>query len=285
MGCSTEAPKTDLTEIPERIVSMAPSVTESIYAAGGVERLVGLTRFCTYPKEIMDLPRIGGFTDTNYEYLYKLEPDLAILQKEHYAAPERLDQLGIAYLEIDTSTIPMIYESIRKLGQAFGTEDIAEASIQSLQERVLEITAKTKNSPKRKVLISIGRNMGTGGLTDVYVAGSSTLYSEILELIGAVNVYEGSLQYAKISTEGIMHLNPDVIIDLIPDLQTSLKLTHEQVIAEWQTLGSVSAVQNGEVHVYDGDYVTIPGPRFILVMEDIARAVYPEHFTERTIDD
>ena len=103
-----------------------------------------------------------------------------------------------------------------------------------------------------------------------------------LDLIGAESVYTGSLSYARLSSESIMRLDPDVIIDLIPDLGTSRKLNHKQVQREWNELENVSAVKNGEVHVFDDDYVCIPGPRFILLLENIARAVYPDHLKEKS---
>ncbi|MEE9367604.1 MAG: helical backbone metal receptor [Pontiella sp.] len=262
---------------------MAPSITECIFAIGAGDRVVGVTKFCNFPDAAVSLPKIGGYTDANYEMIYTLKPDVAIMLHEHYAAAERLGALGIPHIKVDTSTIPAIFETLRTLGTVFHTEDVAEMEIERLQQRISEIQTITKDAPKRKVLVSIGRNMGSGGLTDVYVAGILTLYNEMLELIGAENVYSGSMEYAKLSHEAIMRLDPDVIIDLIPDLETSLNLKPNEVRQEWNILKNVTAVKNGEVHVFGGDYVCIPGPRFVLTFENIARAIYPEYFrTDKT---
>lgn len=276
LGCSKQPMRIEKQDAPARIVSMAPSATETIYAAGGGHRLVGLTRFCVYPDELMHLPRIGGLTDTNYEYLFRLQPDLAVIQKEHHAAPERLDQLGIAHLSIDTSSIAEIYESIVQLGDILQTSESAQTAVAGLQSQVSLIVSQTKGAPQRRVLISVSRDSGSGRLSDVYIAGSNTIYNEILSLIGAVNVYSGQLEYPKLSVEGIIRLNPDVIIDL----QASTQLAEEKILADWHLLGDVSAVQEGEVYILDSDYVTIPGPRFIHLMKDIAKAIYPKHIGE-----
>lgn len=279
-SCGKAPQPQPLPEKAERVVSMAPSITEAVFAIGGGDRIVGVTTFCNYPSQANQLPRIGGYADPNYEMIYTLKPDLAILLNEHYAAGKRLAALGIPYIKIDTSTIPDIFETLRTLGTIFHTEEEAAQEIERLQQRIDEIKARTAGTAKRRVLVSIGRNMGSGGLTDVYVAGKHTLYNEMLELLGAENVYAGSMEYARLSHEGIMRLQPDVIIDLIPDLESALNMNAEAVRHEWDILKNVAAVKNGEVHVFGGDYVCVPGPRFILTFENIARAVYPECFKE-----
>jgi len=270
-------------EVPgtvQRVVSMAPSITECIYAIGGGDRVVGVTTFCNYPAEADALPKIGGYTDANFERVYALKPDLAILPTEHYAITERLNALGIPSLKVDTSTIPAIFQTMETLGEVFQTQKTAAATIDQLKQRIENIKTRTADQPARRVLVSIGRNMGTGGVSDVYVAGHSTLYNEMLESIGATNVYSGEMEYARISHEGIMRLQPDVIIDLIPDLESARNVNIEEVRNEWNILQNVPAVKNGEVHVFGGDYVCVPGPRFVLTFENIARAVYPDCFNE-----
>ncbi|MGD9419747.1 MAG: ABC transporter substrate-binding protein [Verrucomicrobiota bacterium JB025] len=267
-------------EAPDRIVSMAPSITECVFAAGGGERLVGVTSFCNYPPEAAELPRIGGYSDANFERIYGMQPDLAILLEEHVDAGRRLESLGIRWMKVDTARIGGILATVEELGGVFGTEEVAAAEVARLQGVVDGVRAKAAGVEPKRVLVSIGRNMGTGGLTDVYVAGGNTIYQEMLEVMGAENVYGGSMEYAKMSRESIMRLNPDVIIDLIPDLETTGKLKREDVVREWDVLKEVEAVKQGRVHVLGNDYVCIPGPRFALTLRDIAAAVYPEVFEE-----
>lgn len=277
-SCAKRERINELPKNPQRIVSMAPSLTECVYAAGGIDHIVGVTKFCIYPEQVTKLPQVGGFSDANFEAVYRLKPDLVIILDKTFSAPERLESLDIPYVELDTSTIQKIYESIRFLGTLFQTESQSKSAIRELKQQVQSIAEATENAPSRKVLISIGRSMGTGGLRDVYAAGKNTLYDELLELLGSENAYKGNLKYAKLSNESIMRLNPDVIIDLVPDLGTSVNLTREEVQREWNALKHVSAVRNGEVYIFAEDYVTVPGPRFVLVFKDIAQAIYPKIF-------
>jgi iron complex transport system substrate-binding protein len=278
-GCGPPPEPVPVPEKIERIVSMAPSLTECLYAVGAGGRMVGATAYCNYPEEACALPRIGGYTDANYEKIYVLRPDLVVLLDEHYMAADRLDALGIPHVLLDTSTIPDIFNTLDTLGRLLDTEETATQVVADLRRRIRSIQEKTATAPRRRnVLVSIGRNMGSGELTDVYVAGRKTLYNEMLETIGAHNVYEGNLEYARISHEAIMQLAPDAIIDLIPDLESSSSMSVEDVRKEWNILEGVPAVENGQVYVFGNDYVCVPGPRFIRVLEDMARAVYPERF-------
>ncbi|MEN7973172.1 MAG: helical backbone metal receptor [Verrucomicrobiota bacterium] len=280
-GCGKQPTTLEAPENVRRVVSLAPSITECIFAAGGGDRLVGVTSYCNYPAEANALPKIGGYADANYEAIYTLKPDLVIILDEHFAAAERLAALGIPHLRVDTTAIPGILQTLETLGEVFQTRETAEETIARLKEHIAAIKEHTAGEPPRRVLVSIGRNMGTGGLSDVYVAGSQTLYNEILDQLGAQNVYTGNMEYARISFEGIMRLDPDVIIDLIPDLETAQNLNIEKVRNEWNSLANVAAVKNREVHVFGGDYVCVPGPRFALIFEDIARAVYPSCFEKK----
>ena len=280
-ACGKPAEPLPMPKHVNRIVSMAPSLTECLFAIGAGDRVVGDTTFCTYPPEAAELPKIGGYTDANYEKLYTLKPDMVVLLDEHVAAVERLRALGIPCARLDTSTMPSILNTLQTLGNLLDEQEKSQAIVAEIQERMSEIRKRTAHAPQRRVLISIGRNMGTGTLSDIYVVGRNTLYHEMLETIGAENVYTGSLEYAHMSQEGIMRLAPDVVIDLIPDLGTSVQMTVEEVRAQWNALENIPAVKSGQVYVCDDDYVCVPGPRFILVFEDIARAVYPECFEEK----
>lgn len=277
-GCGKAPEKRPIPSKIDRVVSMAPSLTECLFAIDAGEKVVGVTTFCTFPEEAKALPRIGGYNDANYEMIYTLKPDLAVMLDVHVTAAERLTELGIAHVQLSTSTIPDILNTLSTLGTLLHKEQAATDTIDAINKRIGEIRQITQDTPKRKVLISIGRNMGTGGLSDVYVAGKNTMYNEMLDIIGAENVYSGKLDYACMSREAIMQLAPDVIIDLVPDLKASRKMTPEEVSSEWDILNHIPAVKNGRVHVLDKEYICIPGPRFIKTLEDITRVVYPESF-------
>ncbi|MCA1809076.1 MAG: helical backbone metal receptor, partial [Lentisphaerae bacterium] len=209
----------------QRIVSMAPSITELLFALDCGTRVVGVTSYCLYPGAAAQLPRVGGYYDVNYERILSLRPDLVLLPVEHVEAERHLRALGLSCRMIDTATIPAIFKAIDDIAAICGAEAAAAELTQNMQRRMNQITGRTRGRPPRKVLISIGRNMGSGGLSDVYLAGSGTMYDELLTMLGASNVFQGNLPYAQISQEAILRMNPDVIIDLAPELDRSTTLT------------------------------------------------------------
>ena len=137
------------------------------------------------------------------------------------------------------------------------------------------IRSKTRGLPSPRVMVSIGRNMGSGTLNDVYISGKEGFYDEMLELLGAVNAYEGGVAFPVVSGEGIIRMNPEVIIDMVPDMEQN-DWDPETVYGEWNVLSRVDAVKNRRVYVFGEDYVVVPGPRFISIMEKMARAIYPD---------
>jgi iron complex transport system substrate-binding protein len=118
--------------------------------------------------------------------------------------------------------------------------------------------------------------MGSGGIKEVYVAGRDGFYDRIIELAGGTNAYAREVpRYPQVSVEGLLGLAPDVIVDLVPDMAEK-NLTRRQVRAEWEVLTELEAVRNRRVHILTGDYVEVPGPRFVKLLEDVARVVHPE---------
>jgi iron complex transport system substrate-binding protein len=273
-ACSPQPAQHPLPTNPQRIISLAPSITESLCTVGATSNLIGITTFCNYPPAITHLPRIGGYTDTNYERILSLRPDLVVALDEHAVACKRFDELAIPYIQIDTSSIGALTNSLIQLGEATGHPEQAKQAVNQLQQEIASIQRKTALLPKRRVLISIGRNMGTGGLSDVYLAGPGTLYDELLSLCNAENVYSGKVDYARISKEGLQRMNPEIIIDLVPDLDQSKSLTKEQVRSDWFSLKEVTAIQHDAVYLFGGDYVCIPGPRIVQLLRDIAAAIH-----------
>jgi len=253
-----------------RIVSLSPSTTEILFELGLGDRVVGVTRFCQYPPEARTKPQVGGYLDANYEAIASLRPDVVFILPEYETIRSYLDGFGIHSVTVNNKTIPDILQGIELIGKTCRTEERARQLIIDIRRRMDEIQAKVRDHRTPRVLISVMRNIGTGSLEEVYAAGPHTYYSEILALAGAINVLEGeSAAYPLLSAEGIIHLNPEYIFDIITgmDLQG---FSTEQIQKEWQP------VRNQHVVTLAADYTVIPGPRFILLLEDIARIVHPE---------
>jgi len=258
-----------------RIISMAPSITETLFALNLADKVAGVTRYCDYPPEAESKPQVGGLLDPNYEAIVALEPDLAILLTIHHEAESRLKNLGISTLVVEHRTLDGILESFRLIGEACRASDAAEALVTESERRMERVRSRTADLDRPRVLISSARELGSGRIGTVYAAGKGQWYDNLIEAAGATNVFEdGALQFPAISKEGLLRLDPDVVIEMAPDLAEA-SFTREDIIAEWATLPDLTAVKTGRVYVLGGDYVPVPGPRFVQTLEDMAKVLHP----------
>lgn len=264
-GCGRPGEQPAPNGVPKRIVSMAPNITETVYALGLGDRLVGATTFCLYPPAAQKTPRIGGYGQFNYEAIVSLSPDLVILHEEYEADKTRLEGLGIPYLETGSYFISDILETIRSIGTACGAEQQAHELIQRLNNRIAGLCHDTANQPR--VLITFGGNADSD-IGQIHAFGTECIHNELLEIAGGNNVLEGKLPYSILSKEALLRLNPDIIIVLAPELETP-----EKEVEQWQKLEAIEAVKNNRIHVLTGDYTCIPGPRFIQTLEDFSRII------------
>ncbi len=260
----------------DRIVSLAPSLTETAFALDMGDRLVGVTRFCDYPPEAKSKKVVGGYVDPNYEVLSALKPDMALLLEHHAPVQKRLDALGIKSHVMTSESIEGLTNSIRSLGIACGVQQRAEALASSMEKRIEAVKAKTSGRNRPKVLMSVGRSMGSESITDIYAAGKGSLFDELITAAGGENAFKGNMGgYARMSIEGVLELNPDVIVDLIVDLDMK-GIAEEDVVKQWNVAARTSAVAKGRVHVLSSDYVVIPGPRIVLLVEELMGLFHPE---------
>lgn len=260
----------------QRIISLSPNITDILFALGLGDRIVGVTRFCNYPPEAKDKMQVGGYLDPNYEAIVSLKPDVVVLLPESEQAKNFLSALKIKYLVVSNKTVSDIISSIEYLGKQFQSEQQAENILESIRWKIEQIKAKTKDKARPKVMIVIERSMGTGVIEDVYAAGRNTFYDELLDIAGGINAYQDEkIAYPILSAEGIIHLNPDSIIELVPQLEQT-GLQQSLLTKDWQSLPQINAVKNDRIKIISQDYAVVPGPRFILFLQDLARMIHPE---------
>jgi iron complex transport system substrate-binding protein len=278
-----------------RIVSMAPSVTEMLYSLGLDDRLVGVTRFCKYPPQAQSLPKVGGFLDPNYEAIIAARPDLVILLQEHERSLPELRKLNLNTVVLCHKNIEGIIDSVRAIGRLCGAEARGRRLADDIQSRLDRIRSKTASAKRPRVMIAIDRLQGSGGVVDVYIAGADGFFSKMIELAGGQNVYrQGVATFPVVSAESIMRMDPEVIVDLVSGLDAARNTPSSPSLADlfaeggapnegsaaglsdWQSLATVEAVKQHRVYAFDRDYATVPGPRFIRFLEDLARLLHPE---------
>ena len=279
LGCGPGAPPSPEASpapgaaAPRRIVSLAPSITEMLFDLGLGDRVVGVTSFCDYPPEAADRPHVGGLLDPNPEAILALEPDLVVLFDHHAVARRALETLGIPLLVVQGDTLEQVLEAMLRLAERGGCAERGLERVAALRRRIEAVAAMPAPQPPPRVLVSIGRTLGGGRLQEAYVAGNDGFFSELIRLAGGRNACPSStIRFPLVSPEGILEMRPEVIIELAADLER-LGLAAEDVLREWSSLSDVPAVAHGRVHVFTEDYVTVPGPRLVLLLEKMAAAV------------
>ncbi|MDP2982038.1 MAG: helical backbone metal receptor [Candidatus Latescibacter sp.] len=257
-----------------RIISLAPSITETLFALGLGDRVIGVTKFCKYPPEAREKAQVGGFFDPNYEAVVTLKPDLVILLPEHEQARKYLENLGIATLVVHNRVIGEILDTITVIGKTCGAEKEAERIVRDIESRKGAVQKKTAGRERRRVIVAVGRT--AGALDQVFIAGPNTFYDELIALAGGTNAYRGyPIPYPEVSGEGMLRLDPEIILDLLPELAEQ---GHSEAAArsDWNKIHELSAVKNRKVYILTADYAVIPGPRFIQTLEEMARIIHPE---------
>ncbi len=259
-----------------RIISMAPSVTETLFALGLGEQVVGVTRYCKYPPQVSELPSVGGYFDPNYEQMISLKPSLVVLLPGHDEHRQRLVDLKFATLEANQESVPEILGSIETLAAACGVAQRGQELKAELQARQVKIEEATRGLPRPGVLIVVDREMGAGQIRDLYVAGRGTFYDDLLSTAGGSNVYDGKLiQYPTLSLEGLLRVNPQVIVEIVPQLGER-GFTAEQIRKDWEAVPSLNAVREDRIFILSESYAAVPGPRYIELLAALARSIHPD---------
>ena len=246
-----------------RIISLAPSITETLFFVGAGDQVIGVSRFCQYPKEAQKKEKIGGYLDINYEKIIQLKPDLVLCLDTDKTVQKEFKKLNIPVTAITQTTLEEIKESILTIGKLTGHEREAKNKLKEIEKNIKQKHLASKNS----VLLIVGRS--TGNLNQIYVAGNKGFYNEIISLSGATNAFSSKIKipYPVINMESLLTLNPDIIIELIDNRGT--KKTIKQKRKDWKTLPSLKAVKNNHIYYLQKDYSTIPGPRIFKLVKDI----------------
>ncbi len=273
---------------PSRIVSLSPVGTEILFDLEQGDRIVGVTEFCDYPPEAKLKPRAGGFTEVNLESLVAMGADLLVLQDIHRQelAP-KVEALGIPSYILSQESTEDICKGILDLGKLCGVEERAEARVAEIRDRLDAVVSRLQGLPRPRVLLSVSRELSLDHLETLYIAGpSGNFYNELLQMAGGINaVEEGSLSYMKISQEGVMKIDPEVIFDLVGDRtyyhapsveDLDTVFDERNLMAPWLRLSAVEAVRDGRVHVLQGTVFLRPGPRIPQIVEAFARCLHPQ---------
>jgi iron complex transport system substrate-binding protein len=201
-------------ETPQRIVSLAPVLTEMIFELELGERLVGRTSYCRIPEGYGDIREVGGYLDTSIETVFSLKPDIIIALKGASLTPDKIRALGLTVHEFSNESVKDIEEAVAELGRIFDRSSLAEEKISIARNEML----RQKKSLEKLQLHDTGYVLlldeGSGQRKLFYAASSSSFYGDILSQFGLENLLRASMPYAPVSMEGVLGLNPDIIFVL-----------------------------------------------------------------------
>ena len=263
---------------PWRIISLAPSITEILYAMGVEKRLVANTRWCLYPAPARELPKIGTLDRPNSELMIQLRPDLVlgtILTRPNIYY--QLEEAGLTAIAFAHRDLESVLNDIKSIGKLLGVPGPALKlllKIETRRERILAALSAQQSMPLRRVLLLYD-------LKDLSSAGSGSWPGDMIELCHAVNIASGARSpWPRLSLEGAIAADPEVILLAVDSGERSMSEARADIagLSSDSMWRNVNAVKNGRVAIIDKELLAIPGPRMMDALEEMARAIHPEAF-------
>ena len=257
---------------PQRIISLAPSATETLFALGLGPQVTGVTTYCAWPEEVKNKPKVAEFSQLNLEAIVRSKPDLAVVPADKPDVCTMIDKLGIPVVTLSTHSIAEYVDDVLALGRAVGRAAEAEAMAAAFRRELEAAQKRAEGKRKPRVLFAVMRGQeGLDHITEFTAVGVDGFYTDLLELAGGENVYTGRLTFPKLSREAVIFLNPDVIVDIMGPFDKP-----DSVLKQWQSVPSVRAVREGRILLLSDLEDTVPGPRSVVTLSRLARAFYPD---------
>lgn len=258
---------------PRRVVALAPSITEIVFALEQQHRLKGASRFSDYPPQALDLPKVGSYVHLDVERIVALQPDVCIGIKDGnpLTAVKQLEALGIPFFAVDPVDLDTVMDSILAIGDLLEASDKARSIVGEMRRRVQAVRQKTSQvRHKPGVFFQIG-------ISPIVSVGTATFIHELITLAGGTNVAAGANPYPRFSKEQVISLAPDVLI--ISSMARAA--VFEEVKAQWLQWPAIPAVRNHAVHIAPTNIFDRPTPRLVDGLEQMARYIHPQLFKEQ----
>jgi iron complex transport system substrate-binding protein len=248
------------------VIALAPNLSETLFALGLGDRVVGVGDYSTWPPEVTKLPKLGGLFNPNLEKIVSLKPDLAVLVPSEGDLAQKLKGLGVDSITLSNETLGDIERSFHLLADRCGVPEAGDRLAAEWREGLKP--DPLPGSPK--ILLSAGRPVGR--LADLVVAGPGTYFEELLANLGAVNAFaDAPIRYPEVGMEDVIARAPDIIIEVRAEAVPPE--VERQLIGDWNALPRIPAVRNGRIVVIDGDYAVVPGPRIPQLYRELRAAL------------
>ncbi len=264
-----------LSRPPQRIVSMAPSITEILFAVGAGDEVVGVTEYCDYPNDAQSRTKVGGFANPSLEKIVSLKSSLVLAARHNpMTVIDGLRQLQVPVFALNPSSLDEVLDAIGIVGRLTGHTLESDSLISDLGGRVRKIEAVVRDrSEKPRVL---------WGKIDAptYTAGPGSFIGNLIDIAGGDNVAsDAGVAWPLFGLEAIVAKNPDVIITSTGSPEKIPEII--QKMSETEGWREVTAIKRKAVIFVDLNLIGRPGPRIVDGLEAIARAIHPELFSDR----
>lgn len=253
--------KVKIPERVERVVSLAPNLTENIFAVGAGDRLVGVTSFCNFPEEAKKIQKIGDTVNPNIETILALKPQIVFVStaSQIETFTKTLESRGITVFVTNPKDLNDVLINLRQFGEIFGTRERTATLLNELQQRILAVDEQTRDKPKVKTFMQISKE-------PLFTIGKESFLTEIIERAGGESVTKAvETAYPKISKETALAFNPEAII--LSDSPDNIEPNEVFV--------NSPAVKNKKVFKISADILSRPSPRIIDALEQIAASLHP----------
>jgi iron complex transport system substrate-binding protein len=257
---------------PQRIVSLAPSITEILFAVGAGDRVVGVSTYCDYPPEATRIDRIGTFLQPDVERIIAKRPDLVIgvPSPGNRGSVQRLEELGLRVLIVDPERIADILAAIRTIADAVGTAAQGEAVVARIERDMDAVTGRLAGAPRPRVLMLVGRS-------PFIAAGTGTYQDELIRLARGDNLTANAGNpWPSLTLEYIVAQAPAVIIDA--SMGSEEAADRDAALGFWREYPTIPAVRDQRIYGYRAYELLHPGPRVAATLEKVARFIHPERF-------
>ena len=265
---------------PQRVISTSPAITEILFAIGAGDRVVGVTDFCNYPKQACRLPSIGGPLNPSTETWITLKPDLIIIQEDSEVIQKNAKIFEIPSLTVSVNNLNNILNSIQIIADSLHMPQAGHQLAIKIKTKIEGYRTHLKKIKPRQVLMLLSDTNDPS--RDLYAVGRDTFLNELLTIAGGENVLPDTMaRYPKVSKEYIIAKSPEIIIEVGP----KSNLSKEETLARKKTWGKFStlrAVKDDKLYFIGADYILIPGPRLLNILDDFTRTIHPELFLNQS---
>ncbi len=252
-----------------RVISLAPSVTETVFALGAGSEVVGVSTYCDYPPEVTKLPRVGTFLTPSIETIIALRPDviIGVPTPGNEEPVKMLQSLGFKVVIVQPDTIRQTRDSITTIAHTLDHDAAGQRLVQAIDTRLATVQQRLRDAPWRRTLMVVGQQ-------PLIAVGSGILQDELIRMARGINVAAaGGPAWPHLNLETVIAWAPEVIID------TSMGTEEDaHVLDFWKQFPSLPAVREQRLYGYRSYQLLRPGPRMPEALETIARAIHPENF-------